>query len=507
MRIAAGYLKPGAGHILIDGKEHHFAAPAAALSVGIGMVRQHPHLVPDFKVWEDCILGAEPHTAGLVDRKKARDLVHSLSEQWGFALPLDKNTETLTISQRQKTAVLALLLRGRLNPRCPEVRYFIFDEVTAVLSPGETEGLFAIFRLLRDEGKGIAIISHKLEETLSLADRVSVIRKGKTVAVRPAASLDSEELGKLMFGIALGETASSGYADFNTNSGSSGIDVTNNVTSTVTSDRAGTSVPGLRIRGLAIETHGRPFIRRVDLDLPPGKILGIAGVRDSGLETLELAVTGFLTPTSGTVFLGGQNITGKGPRGFRDAGGAYICADRTGTAMAPGLRLRDNIIIHAHSRARRGILGWFGIMDMKFLHSWIDRILTICNIHRSPKARADSLSGGMLQRIMLVREFVEDTDVLVLAEPGWGLDRSAREQLNKALRENTKAGKSALIFSTDVDELLSLADEILVLRNGEFSDRISLESLRNGPETMAKAGIKERISRAMVGTGGEAERA
>jgi simple sugar transport system ATP-binding protein len=122
-------------------------------------------------------------------------------------------------------------------------------------------------------------------------------------------------------------------------------------------------------------------------------------------------------------------------------------------------------------------------------------------------AKADSLSGGMLQRIMLVREFVEDTDVLVLAEPGWGLDRSAREQLNKALRENAEAGKSALIFSTDVDELLSLADEILVLRNGEFSDRISLELLRNDPEAMAKAGIKERISRAMVGTGREAEHA
>jgi simple sugar transport system ATP-binding protein len=244
----------------------------------------------------------------------------------------------------------------------------------------------------------------------------------------------------------------------------------------------------------------------VDLDLPPGKILGIAGVRDSGLETLELAVTGFIPPTNGAIFLGGQNITGKGPRGFRDARGAYICADRTGTAMAPSLRLRDNIIIHAHRRSCRGFLGRFGIMDKKFLHSWIERVLKTCKIDRNPRAKADSLSGGMLQRIILVREFIEDTDVMVLAEPGWGLDRSAREQLNKALRENTEEGKSALIFSTDVDELLSLADEILVLRNGEFSDRISLESLRNDPEAMTKAGIKERIGRAMVGAGGEADR-
>jgi simple sugar transport system ATP-binding protein len=492
MQIMAGYLKPGSGHILIDGKEHHFSAPADALSAGIGMVRQHPHLIPGFKVWEDCILGTEPHTAGLVNLKKARDMVYSLSEQWGFALPLNKNTETLTISQRQKAAVLALLLRGRLNPHCPKVRCMVFDEATAVLSPGETEGLFTVFRLLRDEGKGIVIISHKLEETLSLADRVSVLRRGKTTAVMSAASLNSEEVSKLMFGITESEMS------FPVNI--PGVtSVTNNVT---TSSRLGMD---LRIQGLSIKARGRPFIRHVDLDLPPGKIFGIAGVRDSGLETLELAVTGFITPTDGTIFLGGQNITGKGPRGFRDARGAYICADRTGTAMAPSLRLRDNIIIHAHRRSCRGFWGRIGITEKKFLNSWIDRVLKICKIDRNPRARADSLSGGMLQRIMLVREFIEDTDVMILAEPGWGLDRAAREQLHKALRENTEAGKSALIFSTDVDELLSLADEIFVLRNGEFSARISLESLRNDPQAMAKSGIKERIGRAMVGVAGEVD--
>jgi simple sugar transport system ATP-binding protein len=145
-------------------------------------------------------------------------------------------------------------------------------------------------------------------------------------------------------------------------------------------------------------------------------------------------------------------------------------------------------------------------MDMQFLRSWINRILKTCKIDRNPSARADSLSGGMLQRIMLVREFIEDTDVLVLAEPGWGLDRAAREQLNKVLRKNKEARKSALVFSTDVDELLSVADEIFVLRNGKFSDRISLEPLWNNPEAMAKAAVKERIGRAMVGTAGESAR-
>jgi simple sugar transport system ATP-binding protein len=499
MQILAGYRKPGAGHIIVDGKEHHFTAPVSALSAGIGMVRQHPRLIPGFKVWEDCMIGNEPHTGGLINRRKAQKLIYALSEQWGFDLPLDKNTETLTVSQRQKAAVLGLLLRGQINrgqmnrgqmnPRCPGVRYFVFDEATAVLTPGETEVLFTLFRMLRDEGKGIAIISHKLEETLSLADRVSILRKGKTTAVMPAASLNGEEASRLMFG-----TAEEVLYNI--------PKTKNEVTGTMTAGTTGTEQPVLSIQGLSVEVQSRPFIRRVDLDLPPGKILGIAGVRDSGLETLELAITGFLPPAGGAVFLGGRNITGKGPLAFREARGGYICADRTGAGMAPGLRLRDNSIIHSHRRSCRGLPGQLGIMDMQFLRSWINRILRVCRIDRRPSARADSLSGGMLQRVMLVREFMEDTDVLVLAEPGWGLDRSAREQLNRALRENKAAGKSALVFSTDMDELLSIADEIFVLRNGIFSDRLSLEPLW----TLTKAAVKERIGRAMVGAAGEAGR-
>jgi simple sugar transport system ATP-binding protein len=242
----------------------------------------------------------------------------------------------------------------------------------------------------------------------------------------------------------------------------------------------------------------------VDLELPPGKIVGIAGVRDSGLETLELGVTGFLPPSAGAVFLGGRDIGGKGPRAFRDAGGAYIGADRTGKAIAPALRLRDNIIIHAHRRFRRGFRGRFGIMDRGLLKAWIGRTLEAANVNRSPLVKAESLSGGMLQRVILAREFAEDAAFLVLAEPGWGLDRPGRERLVRALKSAAERGKGALIFSTDVDELLSLSDEILVLRNGEFSDRISLAALRWGEDPALVRELKERIGRAMVGAAGNA---
>jgi simple sugar transport system ATP-binding protein len=500
MHIMAGYLKPGAGHILIDGREYHFSAPVDAMSAGIGMVRQHPHLVPGFTVWEDCVLGAEPLSAGLFNRGKARALVQALSERWGFDLPLDKPTESLTVSQRQKAAILALLLRGALpRHKNRDIRYLIFDEVTAVLSPGETENLFALFRRLRAEGKGIVIISHKLEETLDLTDQVSVLRRGRTVAVLSSASLDSQRVSALMF-------------DADSSADPAAVLV---AVPTVAPDLPPRVLPkaapeeglpvsprtgGISVQGLSIEVRGRPFIRRVDLELLPGKILGIAGVRDSGLETLELGITGFLPPSAGKIILRGRDITGKGPRAFRDAQGAYIGTDRTGGALSPALRLQDNIILHAHRRSRRGVLGALGIMDRRLLNSWIRDIMETARVTGNPRTSANAFSGGMLQRILLAREFAENASVLVLAEPSWGLDRAGRDRLFQGIQTQVKAGTGILVFSTDVDELLSLSDEILVLRNGEFSDRISLEYLRNTPDPNPSRGeLKERISRAMIG--------
>jgi simple sugar transport system ATP-binding protein len=485
MHIMAGYLKPGTGHILIDGKERRFNAPTDALREGIGMVRQHPQMTPGFTVWEDCVLGAEPHLMGLVNRRKARETIRALSERWGFDLPLDKTTGALTISQRQKAAVLALLFRGESAGAAErKIRCFVFDEVTAVLSPGETEGLLRLFKRLKAEGKGMVIISHKLEETVGIADRVSILRTGKTVATAPASSLDNETIRALMFGADQGGTAGSIAAPVRP------------------SERAASAVvaakpsAGLFVQGLAVEAPDRPFIRNVAIELPPGKIVGIAGVRDSGLETLELGITGFLRPSAGKITLEGRNIGGQGPRAFRSAGGAYISADRTGTALAPGLRLRDNIIIHLHRRSRIGFWGALGIMSRRFIKSETQNIMNAAGVTGNPRGLADSLSGGMQQRIILAREFAEDAAVLVLAEPGWGLDRAGRERLNKQLREQAARGKAALLFSTDLDELLALSDEILALRNGEFSDHIFLSPNSNAA---AIREAKERVGRAMVG--------
>jgi simple sugar transport system ATP-binding protein len=280
------------------------------------------------------------------------------------------------------------------------------------------------------------------------------------------------------------------------------------------------------VANLSVELKGRPFIRNVSLELFPGMILGIAGVRDSGPETLELAITGFLRPSAGRVVVNTRDITGGGPRAFRRAGAAYLSADRTGRALAAGLPLRDSIIIHAHRRSLRGLRGKFGLMDKRFLDAWIAGIMEAAQVRGNPAARAESFSGGTLQRIILAREFAEEASLLVLAEPGWGLDRSSRDRLIEELKNRARAGMAVLVFSTDVDELLSVSDEILVLRNGVVSAHVSKPALSpeavpsrtalTGTAEAAPSGaaltgavsigdMKERISRAMVGIAGEAD--
>jgi simple sugar transport system ATP-binding protein len=226
----------------------------------------------------------------------------------------------------------------------------------------------------------------------------------------------------------------------------------------------------------------------VGFTLPRGTITGVAGIRASGLETLELAITGFLKPASGTISLGGIPIGGRGPEKFRRAGAAYLCADRTGTALAMGLPIFDSLIIHAHRRAALGLPGKAGILNSSCLYEWAWDIMKQARVFRSPKTQAASFSGGMLQRLALARELAEPVRLLVLAEPDWGLDAQGRKLIAQRLRDFSGKGNSVLLFSADIDELMSLADTILVLRDGKISAGLDKGEFQ-----------KDRIGRAMVG--------
>jgi simple sugar transport system ATP-binding protein len=480
MHVLSGQLEPSGGKIVIDGVPQRFHSPRDALKLGIGMVRQHPRFVGGFSFWEDCILGAEGKNRVLLSPREERRRVQRLAERWGFSVDVDRPTEKMTISARQIGAILSLLLRG--------VRYILLDEPTAVLNPGETERLFDLLRSLRSEGHGIVLISHKLQETLSVADRLTVLRHGSSVGTLPASQCEVETLGSLMFGPSPNPPGGVGPA-FSLEDQGLGVPVP----LSPVAEPARKTV--LRVRDLQVHVEGRPFIRSVDLEVPQGRIVGVAGIRDSGLETLELAIAGLLPFQGGTVEVNDQPLTPGNPYGFRKLGGVYVSADRLGTAMAPRLSLWDSIVVHAHRRALRGVGGRFGLLDRGYLDQWVSMILEHAEISAVPQQTAESLSGGMAQRIILAREFAERGRLMVMAEPGWGLDTAGRRLLVQRLRTYVNSGGSVLLFSTDVDELITVAHEVFVLRDGRVAGRYSM-----GFDGASEERNRSLIGAAMIGS-------
>jgi simple sugar transport system ATP-binding protein len=476
MHVMAGFLKCDEGTIIVDGREQRLASPSAALAEGIGMVRQHPRLVPSFSVWENCALGPE---FSWKSKRHVRAEIAVLNERWGFDLPLDRPAAALTVSQGQKAAILALLRR--------RARYLVFDEPTAVLSPGETDALFEVFAKLKEEGKGVVLISHKLNEILRAADRITVLGRGKTTAVLDASGTGENQLAALIFG------------------------ASRNVSGRARPGKAPAGLfpaprnepPALELQDFTVNVPGRPLIRGVNLALRRGGITGIAGVRDSGLETLELAVAGYL-PSSGMIRINGTRLAnrfsayGNNVRAFRNAGGSYLGTWESGAAES-SLSLRDILVIHAHRRfARRGFL------DTKKLADWSRRIIKGAGIGiRSDTVSPLSFSGGQFQRIVCIREIAEQSPLFLAAEPGRGLDRKGRDRLAAIFRERAADGTGVLIFSTDSEDLLSVCDTVMVLRDGFFPDVIELNRTENGEDTAAEMDsvqdIHERIRKAMVG--------
>ena len=466
MHILAGYFPPSSGCILLDKKEMRFSSPSDALANGIGMVRQHPGFVNGFLVWENCILGSEKrHRKGpFFNPAHARKYVEEKAKQWQFDLPLDDQAESLTVSRRQMAAVLALLLR--------DVNWFIFDEPTAVLPPEEAKKLFELINRLRKEGRGIILITHKLEEALAVSDRVTVIRHGITQGSRKTGEISLADIRSEIFG---------GTDDITCCMAAS----KSSFPLSEAAQRQNEESEILVIKNLFFEPPGLPPLKNVNLRLMQGSIVGIAGGRDAGLETLEFAVTGLFTRHEGShdlnhnkgnfrfegsIALNGIDITGKGKRAlrvkaFRDAGGAYLGADRLGSNLAPELPLCESLVIHASHRERTGIF-----LNMGRLNSWCRKIMDMAGIPRSVRDRPSSFSGGMLQRILLAREFAEGASLLVLTEAGSGLDQINRVRLADELKALAASGTAILLFSTDAEELVSFAGEIMMLRNGTLTE-------------------------------------
>jgi simple sugar transport system ATP-binding protein len=438
MHILAGYIHPSSGPIFVDGKKRRFSSHADALALGIGMVRQHPGFIKDFKVWEDCILGAKMQGGLFYNPVRARELVEEKAVQWHFDLPLDAKAESLTVSQRQKAAILSLLLK--------EIQWFIFDEPTTAISPEETKTLFELYSRLRSEGRSIVFITHKTDEALAVSNRVTVMKAGVTYS--------GDLLPRQSTQISKGDT------------------LPKHLTQRCKDAKKNNSVcqPILEIKDLCFEAPGLSKLRKINFRLMPGSILGITGDWNSGLETLEKAITNSSdkadnglkdTRHKGEIILNGKDNTAGDVLAFRDADGAYLGADRLDNNLAPELPISESLIIHACRRAKRGIF-----LDIPFLDSWCQKIMRMAGIARPVTNSANSFSGGMLQRILLAREFAEEASLIVLSEAGSSLSQASRAKLAEDLKEHARLGAAVLLISTDPEELHSFTEEIMVLEDG-----------------------------------------
>lgn len=433
MSILYGLHQPESGRIIVRGEDVTVPDPSAAIALRLGMVHQHFMLVPSLTVAENVILGNAPTRRGLTDIRAAEASVAALSEQYGMAVRPGARIRDLSVGVLQRVEILKALHRG--------ADVLILDEPTAVLTPQESFALFDTLRALAAQGKTIVFISHKLKEVLAVAQRVTVMRQGRVTGELPTAGATERELARLMVGREV----------------------------ILRIDKAD-PVPGdvvLELDGVhALDDRRLPALRDVHLRVKAGTVLGIAGVEGNGQTELIEVITGLRPVTGGSIRLGGTEITGRSPRELRDAGLAHIPEDRLERGVATDASIEENLILdtfHKPPLSRRGLL------DRKAIRAYADRLIRDYEI-ATPDAvtRAGSLSGGNMQKIVVAREIAGGPPLLIAAQPTRGVDVGAIEYIHRRIVELRDKGSAVLLISAELDEILSLADEVAVLYEGSI---------------------------------------
>ncbi len=459
MSMLAGLYRPDAGTIAIGGHPVELGGPRDAIAAGIGMVHQHFTLVPSLTVTENILLGLPTPRF----RLRLREM-HARVRDFAIAqgLPVDPAAKVwqLSVGEQQRVEILKVLWRG--------ARILILDEPTAVLGPAEAEELFRTLRALAAAGGSIVIISHKLHEVLSVADRITVLRRGRvTAAGIPAAGRTTAELARLMVGREVLESVQKPLVE------------------------RGPVV--LALRGVeALGDRGLPALRGIDLEVRAGEIVGIAGVAGNGQAELAEVITG-LRRCAGSVAVGGVEMANQPPGALIAAGVAHIPGDRHATGSAPGLSVADNLVM---KRYRVPPIGGRWRMDRRAARAEAERLKEAYAVSApSIDTPARLLSGGNLQRLILARELTAEPRLIVAVQPTRGLDVGAIEGVHRLLLERQAAGAAILLVSEELDELMLLADRILVLFEGRISGDIE-------PGVMAEIGqLGEMMTTGTAGAG------
>jgi general nucleoside transport system ATP-binding protein len=433
MNILYGLYHPDEGEIRMSGKPVRIASPRDAIDRGVGMVHQHFMLIPVMTVAENIVLATEPRRGPFLDLEGAEERVRQLSKQFGLAVTPHARIESITVAQQQRVEILKALYRG--------ADILILDEPTAVLTPQEARELFEVIRTLKAEGKSIIFITHKLNEVLEIADRITVLRRGKTVETVPRTGATEEGLARLMVGreVLLRVDKKPGTP------GGTLLDVQD-----------------LRVT----DERGLETVGGVSFQVKAGEIVGIAGVDGNGQSQLIDAITGLRQPVTGRIVVGGEDVTHESCRECLDAGIGHIPEDRQLRGLVLDFTLAENLALHDYREEPDSRWGWLFPRRMVVKAR---KLLSEFDVRGGgPQTLASSLSGGNQQKVVVAREVSRNPSVLVAAQPTRGLDVGAIEFVHRRLVEERDEGRAILLVSFELDEILSLSDRILVIYEGQI---------------------------------------
>jgi simple sugar transport system ATP-binding protein len=434
MNIVYGLYHPDEGEIRLKGERVNFSSSKDAIRTGIGMVHQHFMLIPVMSVAENIVLAEEPvHEGVLLDYDAATKRVKDLADSFNFHIDPNARIENIGVGQQQRVEILKALYRS--------ADVLILDEPTAVLTPQEAQELFGILRTLRQEGISIVFISHKLNEVLEIADRVTVLRRGKKIDTLPTEGATRESLARLMVG--------------------------REVLLRVEKTPPKPGEPVLSVENVSVlDDRGLPAVQDVSFQVRAGEIVGIAGVDGNGQSELIDGITGLRRLSDGKIVVGERDVSGEGARRVIDAGLGHIPEDRHRYGLILDFTLAENLALHDYREAPDSRFGW---LFPSRLIARARRLLQEFDVRGgTPLTLASSLSGGNQQKVVVAREIGRDPRVLLAAQPTRGLDVGAIEFVHRRLVEERDEGRAVLLVSLELDEILSLSDRILVMYEGRI---------------------------------------
>lgn len=441
MNMLAGLLEPTSGEIVVNGQVVKLDSPSKAASLGIGMVHQHFMLVEAFTVAENIILGSELTKNGVLDIARATREINELSERYGLAVDPSAKVADISVGAQQRVEILKTLYRG--------ADILIFDEPTAVLTPSEIDELMAIMKNLVKEGKSIVLITHKLDEIRAVSDRVTVIRRGKSIETVEIAGATNADLAEMMVG--------------------------RSVSFKTEKQAAQPKEVILSIKDLVVnENRGVPAVKNLSLDVRAGEIVGIAGIDGNGQSELIQAITGLRKIESGSVELKGQSIVGLHPRQITEMSVGHVPEDRHRDGLVLEMMISENIALQTYYKeplSKKGILNYTNIIG------YAKQLMQEFDVRAASEiVPASALSGGNQQKAIIAREVDRNPDLLIVSQPTRGLDVGAIEYIHKRLIQERDNGKAVLVVSFELDEILNVSDRIAVIHDGKIQGIVTPET-------------------------------